>query len=158
MSSLDVPSYIFARPGEGDSPHGSPHLFKAAASSTGGCFDFITASFAPMTGPALHLHHRQHDTFYVLDGVLTVQAGDDIFDMGPGDFLSVSPGTPHTFDNLRNGDRPVRAINIMTPGGHFEMFDEMARAAEASEQPEAVAARYGTEFVGPPLRVTLGLG
>jgi mannose-6-phosphate isomerase-like protein (cupin superfamily) len=160
MTSLEVRNYLFAKPDDGQSPKGSPHLFKAAASNTGGRFDFISGSFAPMSGPPLHLHHAQDDTFYILEGILTVQVGDDIFDIGPGDFLSIPPETPHTFDNLHNGSTSVRAINIMTPGGLFELFDAMADVPAGPEQAEAiqeVAARHNTAIMGPSLRVSLGL-
>jgi mannose-6-phosphate isomerase-like protein (cupin superfamily) len=160
LTSDGPPPYRLVRPHEGQAPKGTPHLFKAAASNTAGRFDFVTASFAPRTGPPLHLHLEQDDTFYVLDGVLTVQAGDDIFDIGPGDFLTIPPQVPHTFDNLHNEDRPVLAINIMTPGGHFEMFEEIAAVEAGPDQADAVkaaAARHGTVVLGPPLRVALGL-
>jgi quercetin dioxygenase-like cupin family protein len=153
-------SYRLVRRDEGQSPQGSPHLFKAAASNTDGRFDFITAAFAPMTGPPLHLHLEQDDTFYVLDGTLTVQVDDEVFDVRPGEFVSIPPQVPHTFDNLHNGDQPVRAINLMTPGGHFEMFEEMATVEAGPAQAERlgeVTSRYGTIIVGPPLRITLGL-
>ncbi len=153
-------AYRLAKPDQGDSPTGVPHLFKAAAANTAGRFDFITASFAPMTGPPLHLHLEQHDTLYILEGVLTVQVGDDIFDIGTGDFITVPPHVPHTFDNLHNGDQPVRAINLMTPGGHFEMFEEMAAVGAGPGLPEAIAdaaARHGTIILGPPLRAAFGL-
>ena len=156
-----VRPYLLARGDEGRSPASSPHRIKAAASDTDGRFDFITGSFAPLSGPPLHLHHQQDDTFYILEGILTVQVGNDIFDIGPGDFLSIPPGTPHTFDNLHNGDQPVRAINLMTPGGHFEMFDEMAKVEpgpDSMERMGQVVERYGTVLTGPPLRVRLGLG
>ena len=74
--------------------------------------------------------------------------------------MRVPPGTPHTFDNLHNGDRAVRALNLMTPGGVFHMFDEMARVAPGPGQADEVARvvqRHGTVMLGPPLRVTLGL-
>ncbi len=154
------PSYLLAKPDQGHASTGSPHLFKASASNTGGRFDFIVGAFSPMTGPPLHLHREQDDTFYVLEGVLTVQVGREVFDIGPGDFLSVPPGVVRTFDNLHNGDEPVRAVNLMTPGGHFDMFDEMARVPPGPRQAEGmheVAERYGTVIVGPPLRVDLGL-
>lgn len=155
-----VRSYLLRGPEEGRLPTGTPHLFKAQADETGGRFDFMSAAFAPMTGPPLHLHTGQDDSFYVLEGVLTVQAGDDILDLGPGDFLCVPPGTPHTFENIHNGDRPVRALNVMTPGGFFPMFDEMGRQPEGPDREEAMARiteKYGTVILGPPLRVQLGL-
>ncbi len=160
MSSIEVRNYLLAKPDQSRSPKGSPHLFKADASNTAGRFDLITASVAPMTGPPLHLHRDQDDTFYILDGTLTIQVGDDVFDIGPGDFLSVPPGVAHTFDNLHNGAEPVRAINIMTPGGLFDMFDKMAEVEAGPDHDEAirqVAEQHGTELIGPPLRVRLGL-
>lgn len=160
MIPTSAPQYLLVKPGEGRSPKGSPHLFKADASNTAGRFDFVIGSFAPMTGPALHLHRGQSDTLYVLEGRLTVQVCDDVFDIGPGDFLSVPPGVAHTFDNLHNGSQSVRAINIMTPGGHFDMFERMAEVEAGPEQAEhirLVAERCGTEIVGPPLRARLGL-
>jgi mannose-6-phosphate isomerase-like protein (cupin superfamily) len=79
VTSSGQRTYRLARSDEGDSPTGVPHLFKATASNTAGRFDFITGSFAPMTGPPLHLHVDQDDTLYVLEGLLTVQVGEDIF-------------------------------------------------------------------------------
>src|SRR5580692_5880882 len=116
--------YLLAKADEGELAFGSPYLFKAAAHNTGGRFDFIIEDFAPLTGPPLHYHEEQDDTFYVLEGVLTVQAGDEIFDLGPGEFLSIPPGVAHTFDNLHNGEDLVRTINVMTPGGLFEMIED----------------------------------
>jgi mannose-6-phosphate isomerase-like protein (cupin superfamily) len=153
-------SYRLVPADRGRSPHGSPHLFKADASTTGGRFDFIVGSFAPRTGPPLHLHRDQDDSFYLLEGTLTVQVGDEVFDIGPGDFLCVPPGVAHTFDNLHNGDEPVRAINVMTPGGHFEMFQNMNDVPAGPGQAERlrlVAEQHGTVIVGPPLRVLLGI-
>jgi len=152
--------FLLAKPDEGASPAATPHLFKAQAAETGGRFDFMTATYAPMTGPPLHLHREQDDSFYVLDGILTVQVGDDVFDIGTGDFLSIPPGTPHSFDNLHNGGRPVHALNVMTPGGFFPMFDEMGRQEEGpdlAERMSQVTQKYGTVILGPPLRVQLGL-
>ena len=151
--------YVIARRDEGRSPTGVPHLFKATAAETSGRFEFMTGSFAPMTGPPLHLHDKQDDSLYVLDGVLTVQVGDEVFDLGPGDFLSVPPGVAHTFDNLHNGASPVTAINIMTPGGLFDMFDAMGHAVpgEHGDAPWQVAEAYGTIIIGPPLRERLGV-
>ena len=151
---------LLAKVDEGQLAFGSPHLFKAAAHDTAGRFDFLTMTLAPMTGPPLHYHEEQDDTFYVLDGLLTVQAGEEILDLGPGDFLSVPPGVAHTFDNLHNGDELVRTINVMTPGGLFATFEDMARVPPGPEQDDGIKAatrRHGTVIVGPPLRVTLGL-
>lgn len=163
ISSTDATAtrpYLLAKPDEGRLPAGTPHLFKAQAAETGGRFDFMTASYAPMTGPPLHLHREQDDSFYVLEGILTVKVGDDVFDIETGDFLCIPPGTPHSFDNLHNGGRAVLALNVMTPGGFFPMFDEMGRQEDGpdlAERMSQVTEKYGTVILGPPLRVELGL-
>jgi quercetin dioxygenase-like cupin family protein len=152
--------YILVTADQGQLAFGSPHLFKAAAHDTAGRFDFLTMAMAPRTGPPLHYHEEQDDTFYVLEGLLTVQAGDEILDLGPGDFLSIPPGVAHTFDNVRNGDELVRTINLMTPGGLFTTIEDMARVPEGPDHLDGLKAatrRHGTVIIGPPLRVTLGL-
>jgi mannose-6-phosphate isomerase-like protein (cupin superfamily) len=152
--------YLLVKGDEGQLAFGSPHRFKAAAHDTAGRFDFLTMAMAPRTGPPLHYHEEQDDTFYVLEGLLTVQAGEEILDLGPGDFISIPPGTAHSFDNLHNGDELVRTINVMTPGGLFPTIEDMARVPEGPDHLEGLKAatrRHGTVIVGPPLRVALGL-
>ena len=156
----DPGGYLLAKADEGQLAFGSPHLFKAAAHDTAGCFDFLTMALAPMTGPPLHYYEEQDDTFYVLEGLLTVQAGEEILDLEPGDFLSIPPGVAHTFDNLHNGEKLVGTINVMTPGGLFPTIEDMAWVPPGPEQVDGINAatrRPGTVIVGPPLRVTLGL-
>jgi mannose-6-phosphate isomerase-like protein (cupin superfamily) len=159
-STPNVGEHILVRADKGQLAVGSPHLFKAAGHDTAGRFDFLTMAMTPRTGPPLHYHEEQDDTFYVLEGVLTVQAGEEIIDLGPGDFLSIPPGVPHTFDNVRNGDEVVRTINVMTPGGLFPTIEDMDRVPEGPEHLDGLKAatkRHGTVIVGPPLRVKLGL-
>jgi mannose-6-phosphate isomerase-like protein (cupin superfamily) len=159
-TSAGTGEFLLSKADEGQLAFGSPHLFKATASDTAGRLDFIVEELAPMTGPPLHFHEEQDDTFYVLEGLLTVQAGEEILDLGPGDFISIPPGVAHTFDNLHNGDDIVRTINVMTPGGLFPMIEDMARVPSGPEQLDGIKAatrRHGTVIVGPPLCVTLGL-
>ena len=134
-------------------------LFKQG-SLTGGRFDFMVGNIGYLTGPPLHLHREQDDTFFVLEGVLAVQVGDDVFDLGPGDFATVPPGVPHTFANIRKDQPPVRAINLMTPGGLDKQFRDMASMGEAASDPDAMARlreKHGVTMVGPTLAVRLGL-
>jgi mannose-6-phosphate isomerase-like protein (cupin superfamily) len=148
------------RRGEGDIHDGVPWTFMATGSQTGNRFDFMVGPVEYLSGPPLHVHAAQDDTFYVLEGVLTVQAGDEVFDLGPGDFVCVPPGTPHTFDNIRR-DQPVRVINIMTPGGSDEMIvrlgqPEDERTEADQEEIMKLADKHGVTVVGPPLGVKLG--
>ncbi len=146
------------RDGEGD-VNDSPWLFKHG-SLMGGRFDFLVGSIEYLSGPPLHVHCEQDDTFFVLEGVLAVQAGDELFDLGPGDFATVPPGVPHTFDNVRKDQAPVKAVNLMTPGGLDQQFHDMASLGEAAEDPARMAEireKHGVTVVGPTLGVKLGL-
>ncbi|WP_232667120.1 cupin domain-containing protein [Pseudonocardia sp. TRM90224] len=129
-------------------------LFKVGGSQTGGRFDFMVMDVEHRSGPPLHVHEAQDDTFYVLSGVLTLQAGDEVLEIGPGDFATVPPGVAHTFDNLDAAQGPVRVVNIMTPGGYDELFKEWesVTANPLAEEVVAIYARHGARPVGPPLR------
>jgi quercetin dioxygenase-like cupin family protein len=134
-------------------------------SRTGGAFDFMVGHIGYLTGPPLHVHCEQHDTFLVLDGVLALQIGDDLYDLEPGDFATVPPGVAHTFDNIRDSQPPVKVCNVMTPGGLDELFvllnEVGATAHDANEpDPEKLAEageRCGVTFVGPTIGQRLGL-
>ncbi len=134
-------------------------LFKHG-SLTGGRFDFMVGNIEYLTGPPLHVHDEQDDTFFVLEGVLAVQVGDEVFDLGPGDFATVPPGVPHTFDNIRNDQPPVKACNLMTPGGLDRQFRDMSQMEDAAGDPAEVLRlreKHGITVVGPTLGFKLGL-
>lgn len=78
-------------------------------------------------GPGLHVHHEHTDSFYVLEGSLTVGVGADgeTVTIGPGGFVSVPPGVAHSFDN--DGDADVCYVNVHSPDGGFARFLRGAR-------------------------------
>jgi mannose-6-phosphate isomerase-like protein (cupin superfamily) len=144
--------------GDGETYGGDAFRFKQG-SLTGGRFDFTVANVPYLIGPPLHIHRDQDDTFFVLEGVLTLQIGDELVELMPGDFASVPPGVPHTFDNIRK-DQTVKIVNLMTPGGLDALFQDlpMIRAAmQDKASAEALWERHGVRMVGPSLRDRLGL-
>ena len=68
-------------------------------------------------GPEQHTHkdEDEDDSFYVLEGELTFTVDDDEAVAGPGTFVLVPPGVPHTFAN--RGDAVVRMVNVHAPAG-----------------------------------------
>jgi quercetin dioxygenase-like cupin family protein len=155
-----MPDGLIVRSDEGTEYSKGPSLWKAAGRQTGGRFDFLVLTLAYATGPGLHVHRTQEDTFYVLEGVLTVQVGDELYELEPGDFASAPPGVPHTFDNTRKDQGLVKAINLMTPGGYEGYFAEFDELGEQELDPEVVrkiCERYEVTYVGPPLREKLAL-
>jgi mannose-6-phosphate isomerase-like protein (cupin superfamily) len=93
-------------PGEGE----SMTLFgNELTIKTGGAFCLIDYTAGPdFPGPPPHVHHETVDSFYILEGELTVRIGDETRTLGAGSFALVPPETVHTFSNP--GDRPVRFL------------------------------------------------
>ena len=139
------------------------NLFTILASSedTGGRFALIEILAPKGTEPPRHVHHREDETFYVLEGEITFYIGDEIYAATPGTFVFAPRGIPHSW--VVETD-VVRKLVTLTPGGaeeHFRdpRFGEPARTPTLPPPPEGppdVAAlvadmeRYGVEVVGPP--------
>jgi quercetin dioxygenase-like cupin family protein len=92
-------------------------------------------------GPPLH-HHDFDESFYVLEGELTFQLGDELATAGPGSLTFAPRNSIHTLANL--GAAPARYLLVCTPGGFERRFD---RGAERT-WPETV-------MVGPTIRERL---
>ena len=132
---------------------------KATGASTGGAFGLVESLVAPGFSPPLHVHHREDESFWVLEGEVTMRCGDESFRAGPGAFVFLPRDVPHTF--VVEGDAPARMLTLLTPGGGEGVFIEGGRPAEGDGLPPAappdierlkrVSERYGAEIVGPPM-------
>lgn len=107
------------------------------------------------SGPPLHVHSREDEVYLVLDGVLTLQLGDERFSV-PADGLAWLPrGIPHAFANLT--DESVRVNGLILPAGLEAMFAELAdymRGVAGPPDESRIAhieSRYGMKTVGPPI-------
>lgn len=67
-------------------------------------------------GPPPHTHDAEVDSFYVLDGEVEFQVGDEQLVLGPGSFVAAAPGAVHTFGL---GPGRSRLLNIHAPSGGF---------------------------------------
>jgi mannose-6-phosphate isomerase-like protein (cupin superfamily) len=123
-------------PGEGELiglGSSSSVTIKATGRDTAGSFYLGEAVIMPgYAGPPPHVHDRQHDMFYVLEGTLTLQIGDETVDLGPGSFACIPPGTVHTFSN--RSEQPLRFLNFDTPAGKEDRMRDLA-AAHAAGSP-----------------------
>jgi mannose-6-phosphate isomerase-like protein (cupin superfamily) len=134
----------------------------ATAESTGGAFGLTEAIGPAGSSPPLHVHHREDESFWLLEGELTVRCGDETFTAEPGSFTFLPRGIPHTF--VVEGDRPARLLSFCTPGGFEGYFAAAGRPAEHDGMPPRVAPDvahlrrvgedFGLEIVGPPLAPT----
>jgi quercetin dioxygenase-like cupin family protein len=160
-SSTDAIAPIVAGTDEGEAlwAFGGLARIKASAEATGGDVA-VTEQLAPKgAGSPLHVHHREHEWFYVIEGELTLWVGGETIVAPAGTFVFGPKGIPHTF---MVSSEQARFLLVAEPGG----FDRFMRAAgEPAQRPEipppaveppdvaaltALAAEYGIEIIGPP--------
>ena len=107
---------------------------KATGEDTSGTFYLGEAIAAPdFAGTPPHVHDRLHDTFYVLEGTLTLWLDDDTVECEPGTFFCVPPGVVHTFGNQTQA--PVRFLNFNTPAGWENYMRDLSEALAAGHPP-----------------------
>ena len=101
--------------------------FKATGASTDGKLVLLENLTSPGGGPPPHIHTREDEFFYVLDGTFEIRIGDDVHALEPGGFAYVSRGTVHNFRNT--AETPSRILVGFTPGGIEGFFRESGRPA-----------------------------
>jgi mannose-6-phosphate isomerase-like protein (cupin superfamily) len=129
-------------PGEGISGAGSG--VKAGRTSTGGSLTLIESR--ARGGAPLHVHSREDECFYVVEGSITVRCGEDVFEAGPRSFVFLPRGIPHAWDV--SGKGVATLLIIAVPAG-FEDF--LREHHEAGSMPDDVknqiAAKYGIRWI-----------
>ena len=135
--------------------------FLADSGETDGQFALIEILGRKGGEPPRHVHSREDEGFYVMEGEVTFYVGDETHAATPGTFVFAPRGVPHSFVFETE---EIRMISIITPGGfdeHFRdpRFSEPAQALTLPpplEGPPDVGAlvanleSYGIEVVGPP--------
>lgn len=151
MTRPSVVRRATARRGEPLNIFGDLIYIKVASEDSGGRYSLLECVTGPGEGPPLHVHHREDEGFYVLEGQYLVQAGEERFEVGPGDFVSVPRDIPHCFRNI--GETTGTMLLTLEPGGLEEFFAEVA-AVSGPPDPTALGpifVKYGLELLGPPL-------
>jgi len=125
--------------GEGVPGSDDPAL-KASSESTGGA---LTLFESDATGGApRHVHSREDECFYVAEGVISVECGDETYEAGARSFVFLPRGIPHSWDVV--GERATVLI-ITVPAGLEEFLREF-HEAEGPARLE-VGRRHGIEFL-----------
>ena len=162
MSAASVMAPRVIRSGEGDALWflGNLVTIKATAAETDGRVTVVEFLNPAGFAPPLHRHLHEVEMFLVLEGLATFTCGDGSADAGPGDFVLLPAGVPHTF--VVSPDGPLRTLQITTPAG-FESYAAAVGGPAAERRlpdpapvdPAAFAhagALHGIEILGPPPR------
>lgn len=134
--------------GEVHSPAYSELLFKTSTAETPSVFAIEHTKILPGWGPPLHLHLAQEEWFYVMEGKLLFQVGDQRLTLQSGDSILGPRNVPHAF--MAIGPNPARMLITFTPGGRMEQFFR-DNSAGGPHTMAGVSTRYGVKVVGPPL-------
>ncbi len=148
------------RAGEGRSIWivGDTYTFKAVGADTNGALVLFEGTVSPQLGPPPHIHHREDEFYYVLEGELEILDGDRTFMASAGSFVHIPRGTLHRFKNM--GATPARMLTFFTPAGMENFFFEAGLPAqEGGSAPPlgpkeigrtlAAAPKYGMELPLP---------
>jgi mannose-6-phosphate isomerase-like protein (cupin superfamily) len=131
-------------------------VIRATAADTGGLMTIVEMTEPPGQEAPLHVHHREDEAFYILEGSATIHVGDESFEVGPGDYAFGPRDIPHRYSV---GDEGCRMLFICTPGGFENLVRDMSVPAErrtlpppSQEEPDwervaAVAAANGCELL-----------
>ena len=137
---------------------GGLYRMKARAADTGGALGLVEASLYRGFGPPLHVHHREDEAFYVIEGEIRFRQADQEFVGAPGTWVWGPREVPHTF---KVESESARALILVTPGGFERMFE--LGGVPVSESPEPPVQEYdrdhtvsssrqfGFEVIGPQL-------
>ena len=148
-------------PNEGESLWflGSHCSIKASAETTAGRVAVIEHMTPRGLGSPLHVHHREDEWFYVIEGELTLWVGGEVIVAPAGSFVYGPRDIPHTF---MVSSETARYLLVTEPGDFAGFMRSLAQPATepvipppASEPPDVaamveVAADYGIEILGPP--------
>jgi quercetin dioxygenase-like cupin family protein len=157
----NAPRPIIRKTGEGRTLAvvGDVYRFLATGADTNAKYAMWEAIVPPGGGPPPHVHSREEEGFYILEGEITFQIGGERLVATTGMFANMPVGTPHSFKN--QSDRPARMLITVAPAGLEGMFFEfgvpLADGATTALPPNmeeiekllAIAHKYGIEIKPP---------
>lgn len=157
---------IFIVPDDGVSLPVLDMVHKVTAESFGGALTIIEWSLPPGAMIPPHTHSREAECNFVLEGELTCDIGGEIGVVPAGSYALKPRGVPHALCNV--GTKPVRVLEILTPGGlerYFDEYEEIVSSGMDEDRRRRARAelgeRYGITWHDeriPEARVRFGIG
>jgi quercetin dioxygenase-like cupin family protein len=132
---------------------------KASEDSTAGRVAVLEHYAGRGAGSPLHVHHREDEWFYVLEGKLTFWVGGEVIEAPAGSFVYGPRDVPHTFTV---SSEEARFLLVTEPAGLEGMLRALGQPAPSltippppTQPPDMerivrVLADHGIEILGPP--------
>ena len=147
----EPPAYVFL---------GVTMKIHLSGEQTGGEFSLTSATMPPGGDGGLHVHTREDEAVYLLDGSLDVTIAEETFTLKAGQAYFAPRNIPHRLRNT--GDIPARALLINTPGNFDKFLTRAGVPAVGAEPPApfpdeeqvarllALAEGFGVKILAPP--------
>jgi mannose-6-phosphate isomerase-like protein (cupin superfamily) len=133
--------------GESHSLGFSSIRFKVLPSETNSGVFLIEHDNLVKGGPPLHLHLYQEEWFYVVEGQVMFQIGDERKMLRSGDSILGPRNVPHAFSSV--GEKPGRMLIAFTPAGKMEAFFRAAAIPSRPAQDAEMFRRFDMKLIGP---------
>ena len=133
---------------------GEETLVKVSAQDSDGTLAFFHLVAPPMSGPPRHVHTREDELFYVLEGEIVFELDGERHIVRAGDTVYLRRGVVHAYQNFTKSD--ARLLIATTPGAFSDFFVELSAATPpgalpAPDRMAAIGAKYGMTVLGPPM-------
>lgn len=149
VTSLDA---LFVSANEGKSFHvvTDTITIKVPSEKVNGAYS-VSEDVTPVEGGAPpHIHHREDEMFYVLEGEFEFRCGGRVFKAAKDSLVTLPKNIPHSFKNT--GNTSGKTLLILIPGGTekaFEELDKLPPGPPNLENINAITKKYGVEFLQP---------
>jgi quercetin dioxygenase-like cupin family protein len=141
------PAPMFVSPPQVQLPPGT--TVRLSSRETQGEYCVCEMTTPPGHGVPAHVHDRDEEFYYVLEGAYEFQAGDKRYVAETGSMVVIPRDVPHSFYNRSNA--VARALMIFRPGGFDELIGEIRQSAAAGtldeRQRRAIHAKWGVKFL-----------
>ena len=147
---------IFTAAGEGQWIELGDHRARPLLNSqqTGGAFSLAEVEVDFGGGVPPHIHEREDEAFYLLEGRVAVSVGEQTFHLEAGDTAFAPRDIRHTWKC--ESEAGARFVAFITPGGNMEAFAQrMAQEKIVPSDPEspakfvAIAREFGITMLPP---------
>ena len=154
--NLKYPKVLFVPPEAGDkfTVYGDKDNIKLFENESQGALSIVEAEVPPHMGPPPHIHHREHETLYVLDGEVDLLDGERGWTRIENRGMAFMPmESLHAFRNPHS--EPGKVMLIFTPAGfedYLKKVGELVASGDVTsendvEQVIPLAATYGMEIL-----------
>ena len=128
---------------------GDPMRFIMTAAHTGGAYAISEVDTQPGGGAPPHIHHREDEAFYVLEGTFEVTVDGTTHQLETGDFAHAPRGAVRAFTNVT--DQPGRLLILHIPGAAADFYIGMGQLPFPPDPKDmaALGAQYDIELVQP---------